>query len=87
MTQGGRVLGYRGIHDHDNYDPNEVLMFHIRGDDEDHTRALQVCLPGFENIGASPCIWRRGPLVLSGAVLDFTYFLTQSTGYIIFFFT
>ena len=36
------MSGYRNVKDYDLYNPDEPLMFRIRGDDEDHTRAIQV---------------------------------------------
>jgi len=42
VFMGGHVTGFRDLHDHDDYDPDEVRMWHIHGDDENSTRALQV---------------------------------------------
>ena len=36
------MSGFRGVHNHDTYHPNEPVMFHIKGDKPDQTRAIQV---------------------------------------------
>ena len=42
FRQGGHVSGFRGVHNHDTYHPNEPVMFHVKGDKPDQTRAIQV---------------------------------------------
>ena len=36
------MSGFRGVHNHDTYHPNEPVMFHVKGDKPDQTRAIQV---------------------------------------------
>ena len=42
FPQGGHVSGFRGVHSHDTYHPNEPVMFHVKGDKPEQTRAIQV---------------------------------------------
>ncbi len=42
LLQGGHLSGFHNVHNRDAYDPRDPVMFHIRGDKPDQTRAIQV---------------------------------------------
>ena len=61
--QAGTVSGFRGLKDHELYDPKAVYMFQIRGDSDDNARALQV-YTGWAGVGGIRLIVGFQPLMV-----------------------
>ena len=42
VHSGGKASGFRNVHEGDSYDTDGVSLYHVRGTDDDNTRAVQV---------------------------------------------